>query len=75
MRRALLLRVAVALVVAAMFLASALPVFAAPPPTTPGQFTCVKFDPFTGQETVVNNVPRGQLLIYTNAGYFCFRGQ
>ena len=66
---------AVTVLMAVMLVALALPAFAAPPPTTPGQFTCVRYDPFTGQEQVVNNVQRGQLLIYTSAGYYCYRGQ
>ena len=60
---------------AVVLVALALPAFAAPPPTTPGQITCVKYDPVTGQVTEVHRVQRGQLLIYTNAGYFCFIGQ
>jgi hypothetical protein len=63
---------AVTVLMAAMLVALALPAFAAPPPTTPGQFTCVRYDPFYQE---VNNVQRGQLLIYTTAGYYCYRGQ
>ncbi len=69
-------RVLIVLAVVAMLVASAaLPALAIPPTTTPGQFTCVKFDPNTGQVTEVDRVPRGQIAIYEAAGYFCYRGQ
>ena len=66
-------RILLLLVVVAMLLASALPALAAPPPTK-GQFTCVKYDPFTGQYTEVDRVPRGQIAVYEAAGYYCYRG-
>ena len=69
-------RVLIVLAVVAMLVASAaLPALAIPPTTTPGQFTCVRYDPFTGQFEEVDRGPRGQLAIYEAAGYFCFRGQ
>ena len=64
---------AVGALVVAMMLASALPALAIPPPTTPGQFTCVKFDPDTGLFTEVQRVQRGQVAVYEIAGYSCFR--
>jgi hypothetical protein len=72
--RRIILVVTVALVMAAMLVA-ALPALAAPPPTTPGQFTCERYNPFTGQYEVVRNVQRGQVATYTAAGYSCYRGQ
>jgi hypothetical protein len=66
---------AVTVLMAVMLVALALPAFAAPPPTTPGQFTCERYDYNTGQFEVVRNVQRGQLLTYTTAGYYCYRGQ
>ena len=69
-------RVLIVLAVVAMLVASAaLPALAIPPPTTPGQFTCEKYDPFTDQFSVVDRVPRGQIAVYEAAGYFCYRGQ
>jgi hypothetical protein len=68
-------RIFALLAVTVLLVFSALPALAAPPPTTPGQFTCVRYDPFTGQYTQVDNVQRGQLAIYTAAGYYCYRGQ
>jgi hypothetical protein len=73
MRRAFSV-LAMTLVMAVVLVALALPALAAPPPITPGQFTCERYDYNTGSYTVVNNVPRGQLLLYTNAGYYCYRG-
>jgi multisubunit Na+/H+ antiporter MnhB subunit len=73
MRRIILVGT-VAIVMVAMLVALALPALAAPPPTTHGQFTCERYNPFTGQYEVVNNVQRGQLATYTAAGYYCYRG-
>jgi hypothetical protein len=62
-----------AALMAAMLLASALPVLAIPPPTTPGQFTCILFDEDFNVIDEQQRVPRGQVAIYDAAGYICFR--
>ncbi len=73
--RRILLVMSVALVMAAVLVASAMPALAAPPPFKPGQYTCIKFDPFTGQLQQVNNVQQGQTATYVAAGFFCFSNQ
>jgi len=70
MRRIISL-VVVALVMAAMLVA-ALPALADQGPTK-GQFTCERYNPFTGQYQVVTNVPRGQVAEYNQDGYYCYR--
>ena len=78
MRRIILL-VAVALVVAAMVLASVVPAFAVKPPYPPnqsvyhqGQYYCFD-DTYPYEDPDVSNVPRGQVAEYVAQGYYCFQ--
>ncbi len=73
--RRILLVMSVALVMAAVLVASAMPALAAPPPFKPGAYTCVTYDPFTGQYQVANNVPQGQTATYVAAGWYCYSNQ
>ena len=66
-------RIFALLAVTVLLMASALPALAAPPPTTHGTFVCYTYDPFTGEITQVDRVPRGQVANYQNAGYTCYR--
>jgi hypothetical protein len=69
--RRILLVLSVAALMAAMMVASAMPVFAKPA-QKPGQFTCYNFE--TGQQD--RNVPRGQTGEYPyydpNFGGYCY---
>ena len=74
--RRILLVMSVALVMAAVLVASAMPAFAAKPPANKNQYTCNKYtyDPVTGETSTdtVLNVPKGQVANYE--GYYCFKG-
>lgn len=80
--RRLISLVAVALVMAAMVLASVMPAFAAKPPYPPsppnealyhpGQYYCYYYDPYTGYYDEEYNIPRGQVATYVDEGWYCW---
>ena len=63
--RRILLGMAVAALMVAVIVASALPALADPPPNKKGQYTCASFDPTTYNYSYRYNVPQGQTAKYT----------